>query len=188
MAMPCNTIWMLYSLICLGLQFDFMSEHAAHVLLQISISYMSLSALALATPDLGDLVQPFEVYWFFLSHVMMFFMPMYYIFSGRISTLSGEGTFVSFVKWWWLSCTFFSLYYVPIVTPVSIISGFNLNYMLSPPPLPVDFVIGEDYRVMSMAFVFSVFFIMRVFITLLECAFRWLLGKNNAKDLLKKKC
>uniref|UniRef100_A0A7S2K6P0 Uncharacterized protein n=1 Tax=Leptocylindrus danicus TaxID=163516 RepID=A0A7S2K6P0_9STRA len=186
MAMPCNTIWILYSLICLGLQFGIMSEYAAHVLLQISASYMSLVALALATPDLGDLVQPFEVYWFFLSHVMLFFMPLYYIFSGRISTL---GTVVSFMKWWWLSCTFFSLYYVTIITPVSIVSGFNLNYMLSPPPLPVDFVTGEDFRIISMVFVFSVFFGMRVFITFLECAIRWVFGGSTVSrtsDTFKK--
>ena len=101
---------------------------------------------------------------------MLLILPCYYIFSGKLTTLPNqlENSIASFLKWWLLSCVFFSIYYFTIVTPTAIMSGLNLNYMLSPPPLPVDWVQGNNYRLISTSVCACAFFIMRLVVTMVE--------------------
>ena len=185
--MPCNTIWILQSIFCL----DLFNEQFMHAYLQVNMSYLVLTILALLAPDLGDLTLPGEVVWFFFQHYMLFIFPIYYLASGRFTTLTSKGNnqILHFLKWWLLSCTLFGFYYFTIITPIAILYGFNLNYMLSPPKLPVDFVKGENFRIISAGLCASVFFMMRLIISLLEALLHLVLGiacKKDEKIKLKK--
>lgn len=105
---------------------------------------------------------------------MLLVLPCYYIYSGNLTTLTieKETKSTSFLKWWLLSCALFAIYYYTAVTPIAIVTGLNLNYMLSPPPLPVDWVQGNSYRLLSTVICAFAFFVMRLFVTIIEVVSR----------------
>jgi len=176
MAMPCNTLWLLFSLMCWD---RLMNDRIRYALIQTSFSYMGLVFLALAVPDLSTFNILFEVEWFFLHHYMLFIIPFYYLLTGKVSVLSLQvdsqslSSSVSFfIRYWLFTCTIFACYYVTIITPISLLSGLNLNYMLNPPPLPVDWVQGPNYRLISCVLVFTVFALFRGIFMVLEILLR----------------
>ena len=76
-----------------------------------------------------------------------------------------------FFSWTLLSCSYFAFFYFGIVTPLSIQSGLNLNYMLHPPPNQDDLV-GQGYRMMSIVYCVVSFAVMRMIIIVLELIWR----------------
>jgi len=172
-AMPCNVLW------CLAFALSFypnLSTHASHIICQLWISYTSLTIAALAIPDTSDLVLPFELPYFFIMHWLLLFFPIYYLCSGKVSTLpfpnSGETYVSSFFKWWSFSCIMFGIFYVTIITPLSLYSGINLNYMLNPPPTPGNIISGPNYRLMSCAGTSLSFLFIRAVMSLAELILR----------------
>jgi uncharacterized membrane protein YwaF len=153
MLMPCNTIWIMHFAHAF---LPGLSANSRHVLSQLSIAYFGLPVVAIATPDLSDLTLPFEVEYFFLNHALLLVFPIYWVSSGRVSTLG------NFVKWYVLACTCFALFYFAFVTPVAVYSGINLNYMMSPPPNPGDVVSGPNFRLMSIGCCATLFFMFRL--------------------------
>ena len=114
-----------------------------------------------------------------LTTYMLFIFPFYYLLTGKVSVLSLQvdsqslSSSVSFfIRYWLFTCTIFACYYVTIITPISLLSGLNLNYMLNPPPLPVDWVQGPNYRLISCVLVFTVFALFRGIFMLLEILLR----------------
>ena len=104
-----------------------------------------------------------EIPFFFFIHYALILYPIYFLQSGRITVLScSDGLVSNFLKWWTLACAFFALFYVGVAVPLSVLFGFNLNYMMSPPPNPGDMVSGPNFRLQSSlcccaAFFFSQF-------------------------------
>jgi len=172
MLMPCNVLWMMYFAIC----FLPLKTQTVHIMYQLMIPYMILPVVAVATPDLSDLVMWLEDTFFFASHYALIAYPMYLVGTGRIVILpeTHEGLVSSFFKWWLLSCAMFGFFYFGIVTPVAILSGFNLNYMLNPPPNPGDVVSGPDFRLMSIACCAVGFFLSQLVATSFAVVVRWL--------------
>ena len=149
--MPCNMNWIL----CFLLSFyPNLSYTASHAVLQMCISFSGLAVVALASPDTSDLVLPGEVPYFFISHVVLALYPFYFVATRQVSTLPSKhqrnvgSVIMYFVAWFLFTCSVFGLFYFTFVTPLSIYSGLNLNYMLSPPAN--QYVVeGDWYRILS---------------------------------------
>lgn len=179
LTMPCHTNWAMAIILCF---YPNLSSHASNIICQIWIGMAGLTIVAIAEPDLSDLTLPFEVPYFFIHHFVLLLYPFYYLVFGKITLLplplplplpQQESTLSCFMKWWMLTSTIFSLFYVTIVTPLCMYSGLNLNYMMSPPPTPGNFINGSNYRLQSAACVFIVFWIMRFIATCVEFCIRY---------------
>mmetsp|Transcript_4961 Transcript_4961/g.11168 ORF Transcript_4961/g.11168 Transcript_4961/m.11168 type:complete len:320 (-) Transcript_4961:1460-2419(-) len=179
MLMPCNVLWLMYFAIC----FLPLKTQTRHIMYQLMIPYIILPVVAVATPDLSDLVMWLEDTFFFCSHYALIAFPMYLLCTGRIVMLqeNSEGLFSSSFKWWLLSCATFGFFYFGIVTPVAILSGFNLNYMLNPPPNPGDIVSGPHFRLMSIACCGVGFFLSQLVATSFAVVMRWLFRRRRNK-------
>lgn len=166
--MPCNMNWLLLFFISF---YPALSWQVSHTILQMCISFSGLAVVALVSPDVNDLFLPLEVPFFFISHAILAFFPLYFVVTQQISTLPSQRTASAaslyFVSWLLATCSIFGLFYFSVVTPLSIYSGLNLNYMLSPPPNQ-DIAVGPWYRFVSCASVGTVFFVMRFLATLSE--------------------
>uniref|UniRef100_A0A7S4J714 Uncharacterized protein n=2 Tax=Odontella aurita TaxID=265563 RepID=A0A7S4J714_9STRA len=163
MLLPCNVLWFLHTV----LAYYPMSSQSSHVIIQLCVAYSGLAMVALAVPDTDDCVLPLEKVFFFTHHTMLLAFPAYHVgFSGKVSLLpdksEGETFWGNFMKWHLLSCAIFALFYFSLVTPISIYSGLNLNYMLSPPPNPGDFVSGPNFRILSIGCCATLFFLARL--------------------------
>lgn len=184
--MPCNVNWTI--LLSLSyMPYPYLNANASHILCQMLIPMMGLTLVALVEADLGDVVLPFEVVYYFLHHTLLLLFPLYFLISGKITslpilsktqTIPKFSYIMSFLStlgsWWMMNCALFGLLYVSIVTPLSIVSGINLNYMMSPPPgAPEAGVSGENYRILSAGVCAFVFFIVRVLVMLIEAFIRY---------------
>jgi len=165
MAMPCNMLWSIWALLCFGP----LTLQTRHVMYQLIIPYTSLAIVAIATPDVSDLKMWMEVPFFFLMHGALLAYPLYFLASGRISVLPLDGSVVSnFLIWWLLSCAYFALFYFGVGLPLSLVSGINLNYMLSPPPSPGDVISGPNFRLQSTLCCTVAFFLIQFLATALS--------------------
>lgn len=156
--MPCNISWALAFSLCF---YPNLSAQTSHVLCQMIYAGIGLCFLAIVSPDISDLKLPGEIPFFFLMHYALLLLPIYHVSSGHLSVLpivDKEGYCGYFIKWTVFTSGVFGLFYFCLVTMLSIVSGINLNYMLSPPPTPGDFVGGrQDYRPISAIVVFVTF-------------------------------
>jgi len=176
---PCNLLWALATIL---FYYPNLSHSTSQMILQLWISYIMLPIVALSVPDLADCVLFMEIPFFFLHHICLIMFPVYYVVTGKVSVSfpegnrgdvdKGFGLLVSaastFLRYWILSCAYFALLYFTIVTGLSIWSGMNLNYMLSPPPNPGNIVSGMNFRLMSVVCCSSIFMLGRFLMVLLE--------------------
>ena len=97
---------------------------------------------------------------------------------------------VEYLKWISLVSAYFAIFYFIIITPIAILSGLNLNYMLHPPP-DQDVLVGQSYRMISNVCCLIGFTGMRLFIMMMELIFKRGYGirvtSSDASDLKKKK-
>ena len=174
LTMPCHVNWAMAFILCF---YPNLSSHASNILCQIWVGMAGLTLIAILEPDLSDLTLPFEVPYFFIMHVILLIYPLYYLLSGKITLLplpnQNESIVSCFMKWWMLTNASFAFFYVPVVTPLCIYSGLNLNYMMSPPPTPGDIIGGVNYRLISCAGVSMVFGVVRLVCTFIEFCIRY---------------
>jgi len=151
MLLPCNILWMLALFLSLSPTFNF---SASETIIQLFMCYVTLPILALLTPDLSDCDMFLEIPFFFLHHICLLIIPVYYITTRRVSVLGGcdISSLVRNLKYWVLSCAYFALFYFPFVSTLSVWSGINLNYMLSPPPTPGQVLGGINFRLVGAGF------------------------------------
>ncbi|CAJ1947601.1 unnamed protein product [Cylindrotheca closterium] len=166
LCVPCNVQWQLTVLICFGSW----SGPVQGVLYQLLLSYCGYTLPALATPDVSDCLFPFEPFFFWFNHIALLVIPIAYLATGRVSLLSPSRTCSTLwfnVQWWLVTCAGFGLFYFLPVSLVSIASGYNLNYMLSPPP-GQDLIVGDSYRLMSIGCCALLIFLTRGSIVMVE--------------------
>ncbi|KAF9426452.1 hypothetical protein BGZ94_006497 [Podila epigama] len=135
-----------------------------HILLNIYFHIMWGTMLALLSPDLRDYDQVFEVENFYIEHYLLLLTPFYMIWSNRyvIWPVSMDVALMSF--------SFFALYHSAILSATALIKGQNLNYLLMPPPGPLQ-SFGKWYRPVMYAFcvllTMSRYFLVEVLIQIL---------------------
>lgn len=180
LCVPCNMQWLLTVWLCFGN----LSARAQGMLNQFLLSFCGYTLAALATPDTSDCLFFGEPFFFYFNHVALLAIPIAYLVTGRASLLSPSPS-VSNLKfnfqWWLVSCAAFGLFYFFPVTMASIVSGYNLNYMMSPPP-GQDILVGESYRLMSIGACALLIFLTRIVIVLAE-----LLAKASTRSRKVKK-
>ncbi|KAL3775758.1 hypothetical protein ACHAW5_005328 [Stephanodiscus triporus] len=173
MGMPCNVIWTMYMALC----FLPLRPQTMHVMYQLMVPYSILAVVAVATPDTSDITMWMEVPFFFFMHYALIAYPAYFLRSGRISALSfldGDGSAATnFLRWWTLACAYFGLFYFGAAVPLSLVYGINLNYMLSPPPTPGDFLSGPNFRLFSALACAAAFFVAQSLVTSAALLGRW---------------
>ena len=116
------------------------------------------------------------------NHVALLVIPVAYIATGRVSLLSPSAECSNLwfnFQWWLVTCAGFGLFYFLPVSLVSIVSGYNLNYMMSPPP-GQNLIVGDSYRLMSIGCCALLIFLTRGAIVLAE-----LLVKDSKKTQKK---
>ncbi|KAL3807004.1 hypothetical protein ACHAXA_010480 [Cyclostephanos tholiformis] len=173
MGMPCNVIWTMYMALC----YFPLRPRAMHVIYQLMIPYTILAIVAVATPDTSDITLWMEVPFFFFMHYALIAYPAYFLWSGRISALSfiggGTAAATAFLGWWILACAYFGLFYFGVAVPLSLVCGINLNYMLSPPPTPGNFLSGPNFRLLSTLACALAFFVSQLLVTSAALFGRW---------------
>jgi hypothetical protein len=168
MCMPCNVLWTIYMILCyLPIQ-----TQSMHILYQLLIPYSILAIVAVATPDTSDITMWMEIPFFFIMHYALISFPIYLLYCGKISALTflqqennNGGIVINFLRWWVLACAYFALFYFGIAVPLSLRYGININYMLSPPPTPGDFLSGPNFRLFSIVACAVAFFISQWLVT-----------------------
>ena len=192
MVMPCNVLWILNMIISFyGINARTPSQqmiesysNIVYYIIQIQFSYTALVFVALLNPDFSDTVLFGEVYFYYIHHFFLLYYIIHYLFiNGQVSTMDIREKYgnhngslivhqiISFLQWVLISCCYFAIFYFGIVTPLSIYSGLNLNYMLHPPPNQDDLV-GEWYRIMSIVYCAISFTVMRFILVLIEIVWR----------------
>eukprot|EP00980_Cylindrotheca_fusiformis_P012528 scaffold3079_cov119-Cylindrotheca_fusiformis.AAC.4 len=166
LCVPCNMQWLLTVVLCFGN----LSGQMQGVLLQFLLSFCGYTLAALATPDTSDCHYFGEAFFFYFNHVALLAVPIAYLVTGRASLLSPSSavSHLSFnFKWWLVSCAAFGLFYFLPVSMISILSGYNVNYMMSPPP-GQDIIVGDSYRLLSSGACALLIFLTRLVIVLGE--------------------
>ncbi|KAI1317903.1 hypothetical protein EDD11_007565 [Mortierella claussenii] len=138
---PCHMSAMMLICILMGPK----NKKWPHILLNIYFHIMWGTMLALLSPDLRDYNMFFEIENFFIEHYLLLLTPFYMIWSNRyvIWPVSMDVALMSF--------SFFALYHSFILSSVALLKGQNLNYLLMPPPGPLQ-MFGKWYRPVMYAF------------------------------------
>ncbi|KAL7473479.1 hypothetical protein ACHAXS_013952 [Conticribra weissflogii] len=148
--MPCNVMWTMWAFLCF---WPNLNAQTMHILYQLIVPYSGLAVAAVATPDTSDLTMWGEVPFFFLMHYTLIIYTIYFLSSGKVTVLpiigSNDNMVGNFLKWWAFTCACFAFFYFGIATPLSLIYGLNVNYMLHPPPTPGDIISGQNFRLQS---------------------------------------
>ncbi|KAG0260502.1 hypothetical protein BG011_001871 [Mortierella polycephala] len=169
---PCHMSAMLLIIILSGPK----THKWPHVLLNIYFHIMWGTMLALLSPDLRDYDLFFEVEnfyigtdkGFYVKHYLLILAPVYMIWSNRyvIWPVSMDVALMSF--------SFFALYHSAILSTMALIKGQNLNYLLMPPPGPLQ-AFGKWYR--PVMYIFCVFLTMSRYF-LIEVVIQYLPRRN----------
>jgi len=169
MVFPCNV------LACLAMILSYypnLSATTSHAIIQLWLIYLILPILALMEPDFSDSVLYGEIPYFYVHHVFLMIFPFYYLYTNKVTMIQSAN-----LQWIILSGAFFGFMYITLVTPLAIVSGLNLNYMLHPPlGFPFD---GPHYRIYSIGFFWSMFAITRILLVGLEMMMSWRKRKNS---------
>ncbi|KAG0371281.1 TMEM164 family-domain-containing protein [Gamsiella multidivaricata] len=138
---PCHMSAMMLIIILAGPK----SKKWPHILLNVYFHIMWGTMLALLSPDLRDYDLFFEIENFYIEHYLLLFVPFYMIWSNRyvIWPVSIDVAFMSF--------SLFALYHSFILSSMALLRGQNLNYLLMPPPGPLQ-AFGKWYRPVMYAF------------------------------------
>jgi len=104
------------------------------------------TVLALLSPDMRNYYLFFEVETFWIEHVSLLVIPLYVAFSRRLVVLPTTKDLVL------TSFCCFALYHSLVLSGVALLTGQNLNYMLSPPPLDILKSLGSYYRLVMYGF------------------------------------
>ncbi|KAF8924125.1 TMEM164 family-domain-containing protein [Dissophora ornata] len=138
---PCHMSAMLLIVILSGPK----NKKWPHILLNIYFHIMWGTMLALLAPDLRDYNLFFEIENFFIEHYLLLLVPVYMIWSNRyvIWPVSMDVALMSF--------SLFALYHSMILSTMALLKGQNLNYLLMPPPGPLQ-SFGRWYRPVMYAF------------------------------------
>lgn len=158
MLLPCNVLWIM----AMVLSYSEVSPIVTHTIIQLLITYVGLPILALIHPDTSDCVLFGEKLFFFVHHGLLVAYPLYYISVGyRL------GGFTEQIRWILLGSAYFAVFYVCFVTPICVITGLNLNYMLHPSLDLVDGgMSGQWFRWLSLRNLVVLFSAMRAILSI----------------------
>ncbi|KAI0236031.1 hypothetical protein L0F63_004545 [Massospora cicadina] len=129
-----------------------------HFVFNIFVHGIWGTLLALSAPDLRgyDMLLEVENFWF--EHYLLLFAPFLLMFTGRY--VLWPPSFAVGI----LAFSFNALYNVPFLSTLALLTGLNVNYMLSPPPGILE-VFGPYYRVAFMLLLCAISLLLRFTLT-----------------------
>ena len=119
-----------------------------HFLFNVMIYILWGAMLAVIFPDLRDYAQLFELENFWIEHALVLILPIYFVVTKKYQLFPFSLSF-AFTSW-----VAFALYHSAILCTAALTVGKNLNYMLAPPPGPLEYF-GDAYR--AVMFTFCIF-------------------------------
>ena len=165
LCMPCNVQWTLL------LWYSF---QPTDYLFELICSYWSFCLPALLNPDTDDVDNVGELEFFYLHHGLLLALVPLLVLSRIHATRQQSTTSVSLqhhLRWITISACWFGLFYFGPVTLISLLTGWNLNYMLVPPPNQL-LAVGGQYRLTSIFVCVGMMFLSRVLLTALSVSAR----------------
>ena len=136
-------------------------------------------ASALAVPDTSGLHMPLETEHFYAMHYFICAVPFVLAGSGAVHV----GPWSRCLWWVLVQICIFALIYYTTVTPLAIVTGLNLNYMMQPPPGFTSGVLaGEQYRLWSTAGLSAMFLASMIMMKLTSAIGSALGLKKNANS------
>lgn len=178
--MPCNIL--LLVTVLLSLPESVISGKKKRIAAELWQSWQLVVWVVFQEGDTRDLTLPFEVEFFWLYHVVLMIVPIYYVATKQVSVSLD----FSFVKWTLAGIAAFGIVYFIVATPLSFLVGININYMTSPPVIPVVVGMGDNYRIATVGGLGTGFFIAR-FVSWIVCKAVGVLGKKKATKSKKKR-
>ncbi|RKP12490.1 hypothetical protein BJ684DRAFT_20977, partial [Piptocephalis cylindrospora] len=129
-------------------------DRLTHVIFNLYLQVTWGTLLALLVPDLRDYSAFLEVENFYFEHYALLLFPLYLTIQGRFIVWrpTWEGAIAGFLA--------LSFYHSGVLAPLALITGRNLNYMLSPPPGTLISTAGW-YRLIMYGFGLAFTFIQR---------------------------
>ena len=160
LCMPCNVQWILL------LWYSCQPTH--FYLFELICSYWSFCLPALLNPDTDDVVDNIgELEFFYLHHGLLLVLVPLLVLS-RIHTTRHELTpsvsLKHHLRCISISACWFGLFYFGPVTLISLLTGWNLNYMLVPPPNQL-LAVGGQYRLKSIGVCVGMMLLSRILLT-----------------------
>lgn len=123
MLMPCHFVTACYLYILWH-----PNKYSANVAFNISIHYQFFTWLALLLPDHTGLTQNGEIINFWLHHWILFFIPIYLIFTGQFTLDKTDHHYFQ------MAICLGGLVHYDIMLIAALSTGHNVSYMLFPPP------------------------------------------------------
>lgn len=122
----------------------------AHVAFNILLCAMWGSWMAILFPDLRDYKLPLEIENFWLEHALIVALPIWFIWTGRFLVFPHSIAFTS------SAFLFNGAFHALVLHTVSLLSGYNLNYQLQPPPVRIVEKMGKSYKWIMYSFTYLV--------------------------------
>jgi len=119
----------------------------------VTLQYSLLTVLAIISPDLTPLTLPLEQFFFWVEHYLLLIYPIMLGLNPTVLKMGPKDRPWLFI----LSFSFALFVHYGVQAPVSLYSGININYMLFPPPNPVQHLLANE--------------IYRIFFTFVVCGF-----------------
>ncbi|KAG1174618.1 hypothetical protein G6F70_007328 [Rhizopus microsporus] len=152
MLQPCH---MSGFLLVLSLLYPNKRSPLPHILFNIYLHLQWGALAALAFPDLREHYLIGETFNFFAEHALLLIVPIYMIYSRRYVVLPKSKEILC------LSFFTYCFFHTPVLHALSLTSGFNLNYMWTPPPIKILLDLGPSYRIVMYGVAFILKFITR---------------------------
>ena len=120
MLMPCHVLTS-----CL-LVLLFSKARFTTTLFNCYLYYTFMPILAIIFPDHRDYIFPFEVFDYYLQHILMILLPPYFLIRKRFTIYGGAAVYTR-------AYIYGAIYFTHVLGSLAVLTGFNLNYMMAPP-------------------------------------------------------
>ncbi|KAI9024048.1 TMEM164 family-domain-containing protein [Hyaloraphidium curvatum] len=121
-----------------------------HVAFNILISAQWGGWMAVLFPDLRDYKLPCEIENFWLEHGLVCGLPLLLIATGRFIVFPLDVMFTT------AAFLFNGAFHSVVLHAVALLSGFNINYQINPPPVRVVERLGKNYKAIMYLFTWLV--------------------------------
>ena len=153
--MPCNLLLLMAFL----LSFSKIPNSIKRTIVSCWFSFQTLVWVVFLISDTRDLQLAGEVEFFWINHILLLFLPFYYILTKKITrndiSLTGSQTPVAI--------SLFGITYFFFGSLGSVVSGLNINYMMAPPQIQPLLFCGKYFRSVTVVILSLLFYLGRAF-------------------------
>ena len=174
---PCHVLITGYTLLLILLKRFRKTTALTNCIVNTLFDLQWCSIVAIVLPDTQALLErdfAGELFLFWLEHVLLVILP--YVCVALYGHHAHASPASSLYRAWYSTCIF-GLHNMHVMTPVSLIGGLQVNYQTHLPEYAMSWF-GKGYKT---AVSLLAFLINCVFASLIEPAFKWLIGPRQKK-------